>query len=497
MSTKNKYPIAWDSINWKSVKHRIRRVQFRIFKASYSGNKNKVYWLQDHLVHSIDAKLIAIQKIIKFHKNLNNEEKLSLVQNLKIDGKVSIEKRKKSHLDFSTIQNQAKQVLVRLALEPEWEAKFEPNSYGYRPDRNLHNAIQAIYQNLGQKNRKWIYKANIREYMNTMDPDSLLKKINTYPKMELQIRNWFTQGLVTSTQGSSTQRHPSQPPFFDNIGLSQKRAGQLMEDAPSSYIKPLFVNIALHGLESYLKDFVENRTLQAPSLIRYGYEFVIIHESKEIILLCINETQRWFFNRLGVDFDPEQFFLKDGTNGFYFLDFQIIQIQKNNQYKVKIIPSKKSQTEFLLKIREILQKNKAMSSYLLIQKLRPVIMDWGNYFKFYDCKGIYRSLTNQILKKIRAWVFRRDTRSSRHQIKIKYFPENKTWIFNGKRYQSHWVLYGQRKGQNGELLENFLPHLSWFTSENRLRYKKASAAQARCRSNKNGGGLSNILHSNL
>ena len=319
--------------------------------------------------------------------------------------------------------------------------------------------------------------------------------------MELQIRNWLTQGLVPSTiKGNSARsatvssgRGPApkeapgpsglpasfgvyafnkrnEPPFFYNIGLSQKRAGQLLEDAPN--ITPLLVNIALHGLESYLKDFVENRTLQAPALIKYGYEFVIIHESKDIIILCINETQRWLFNRLGFHLNPEQFFLKDGPNGFYFLDFQIIQIKKNNKYKVKIIPSKKSQTEFLLKIREILQKNKAISSYLLIQKLRPVIMDWGNYFKCYDCKGIYRSLTHQILKKIRAWVFRRDTRSSRHKIKRKYFPENKTWIFNGKRYQSNWVLYGQTKGKNGELLENFLPHLSWFTSDNRLRYKK-------------------------
>ena len=80
---------AWDSINWKSIKHRICQVQLRIFKASYTGNKNKVYWLQNHLIHSQDAKLIAIQKITKFYKNLNNKEKFSLVQNLKIDTKPS------------------------------------------------------------------------------------------------------------------------------------------------------------------------------------------------------------------------------------------------------------------------------------------------------------------------------------------------------------------------------------------------------------------------
>ena len=621
---------AWDSINWKSIKHRICQVQLRIFKASYTGNKNKVYWLQNHLIHSQDAKLIAIQKITKFYKNLNNKEKFSLVQNLKIDTKPSAltspkakprclrprgakqaagpkqniltrggrsggknsKIQRQARLDFSTIPNQAKQVLVQLALEPEWKAKglqFLPEkksleiyreicrqnlSAYFRLDFGLNrgevpDVLHAIHMSLGQ-NRKWIYQANIREYLNTINHDFLLKKINTYPIMELQIRNWLTHGLFVHSTIQNNQL------IFSSIDMSQnrKRNGLSKQIGLKQHfsIEYLLVHIALHGLESHLKDFVENLTLkeqteprtrvcgvkqhnpenqqkasvrpskaklarfqacapkgharsalraqrraerrsvyfaeplaprqaQGPTslpsgyseclelqkvkalkmfapvgerggdlgpqqgglFIRYGYDFVIIHESKEIITLCRNEIQQWLFNNLKAKLNPEQFFLKDGPNGFYFLDFQIIQIKKNNKYKVKIVPSKKSQNEFLLKIRKILQKNKAISAYQLIQKLRPIIIDWGNYFKFYDCKLIYRSLTNQILKKIRAWVFRRDPRSSRHKIKTKYFPENKIWIFNGQTFKSNWVLYGQTKGKNGGATrENFLPHLSWF-----------------------------------
>ena len=613
---------AWDSINWKSIKHRIYQVQLRIFKASYTGNKNKVYWLQNHLIHSQDAKLIAIQKITKFYKNLNNKEKFSLVQNLKIDTKPSAWLRpsgakprcaagpkqnirtrggrsggknskiqRQAQLDFSTIPNQAKQVLVQLALEPEWKAKglqFLPEkksleiyreicrhnlSAYFRLDFGLNkgevqDVIHAIHMSLGQ-NRKWIYQANIREYLNTINHDFLLKKIQTYPIMELQIRNWLTHGLFVHSTIQNNQL------IFSSIDMSQNRKRNCLSKQTGLKqhfsIEYLFVHIALHGLESHLKDFVENLTLkeqteprtlvcgvkqhnpenqqkasvrpskakfarfqvgiakrarlalraqrraerrsvycaeplaprqaQGPTplpsgyseclelqkvkalkmfppvgerggdrglrqgglFIRYGYDFVIIHESKEIITLCRNEIQQWLLNNLKAKWNPEQFFLKDGPNGFYFLDFQIIQIKKNNKYKVKIVPSKKSQNEFLLKIRKILQKNKAISAYQLIQKLRPIIIDWGNYFKFYDCKLIYRSLTNQILKKIRAWVFRRDPRSSRHKIKRKYFPENKIWIFNGQTFKSNWVLYGQTKGKNGDATrENFLPHLSWF-----------------------------------
>lgn len=577
-------PGAWDSINWKSIKHRICQVQLRIFKASYTGNKNKVYWLQNHLIHSLDAKLIAIQKITKFYKNLNNKEKFSLVQNLKIDtkprGNPNIPTRggrsggknskiqRQARLDFSTIPNQAKQILVQLALEPEWKAKglqFLPEKksleiyreicqqnlsvyfgldFANRPSRGkldrrkeVQDVIHAIYMSLGQ-NRKWIYQANIREYLNTINHDFLLKKIQTCPMMELQIRNWLTQGLFVNSTIQNNQL------IFSSIDMSQnrKRNGLSKQTGLKQHfsIEYLLVHIALHGLESHLKDFVENRTLkeqtgpramvcgvqyntenqqkapvcsskppggpgvlckpptslssgysehlerlrqkamglktivpvgerggnlgqrQGGLFIRYGYDFVIIHESKEIVTLCRNEIQQWLLNNFKAKLNPEQFFLKDGPNGFYFLDFQIIQIKKNNKYKVQIAPSKKSQNEFLFKIRKILQKNKATSAYQLIQKLRPIIIDWGNYFKFYDCKLIYRSLTNQILKKIRAWVFRRDPRSSRHKIKRKYFPENKIWIFNGQTFKSNWVLYGQTKGKNGGATrENFLPHLSW------------------------------------
>ena len=315
---------AWDSINWKSIKHRICQVQLRIFKASYTGNKNKVYWLQNHLIHSQDAKLIAIQKITKFYKNLNNKEKFSLVQNLKIDTKPSAwalplpprgkgalglrprgakqapgpkqniltrggrsggknsKIQRKARLDFSTIPNQAKQVLVQLALEPEWKAKglqFLPEkksleiyreicrhnlSAYFRLDFGLNkgeiqDVIHAIHMSLGQ-NRKWIYQANIREYLNTINHDFLLKKIKTYPIMELQIRNWLTHGLFVNSTIQNNQL------IFPSIDMSQnrKRNGLSKQTGLKPYfsIEYLLVHIALHGLESHLKDFVENLTLK-------------------------------------------------------------------------------------------------------------------------------------------------------------------------------------------------------------------------------------------
>jgi RNA-directed DNA polymerase len=86
-----------------------------------------------------------------YHSNI---EKIKLVSRLKIDGKSNHVKRvyipkygkmEKRPLGIPTIKDRAKQALVLIALEPEWEAKFEPNSYGFRPGRSCHDAVVAIF----------------------------------------------------------------------------------------------------------------------------------------------------------------------------------------------------------------------------------------------------------------------------------------------------------------------------------------------------------------
>ena len=83
-------------------------------------------------------------------------EKIELVYRLKIDGKSNYKRRVYSSiikakkkvlrpLDISTIEDRAKQMLAKFALEPEWEAIFEPNSYGLRPGRSCHDAIDSLF----------------------------------------------------------------------------------------------------------------------------------------------------------------------------------------------------------------------------------------------------------------------------------------------------------------------------------------------------------------
>jgi RNA-directed DNA polymerase len=116
--------LTWNNINWTLVQDRISRQQRRVYKASIEGNKAKVHAIQRRIIASLDAKLLAVKKVTTETKGLH-ENKIKLAYKIKLDGKTT---------KIPTVEDRAKQMLAKLALEPEWEAVFEPNSYGFRLD---------------------------------------------------------------------------------------------------------------------------------------------------------------------------------------------------------------------------------------------------------------------------------------------------------------------------------------------------------------------------
>src|SRR5664280_1739277 len=95
------------------------------------------------------------------------------------------------------LRDRALQACVVNALEPEWEARFEPRSYGFRPGRGCHDAIEAIYWTLNGRNakRQWILDADLTAAFDRIDHDHLLDSVGTFPAREL-IRGWLKAGVV-------------------------------------------------------------------------------------------------------------------------------------------------------------------------------------------------------------------------------------------------------------------------------------------------------------
>ena len=156
---------TWKEIDWPTAEKNISRLQQRIYKASLNKETRKLHRLQRRLLINEEARAISIKRVTELNRGrktpgvdrkiiVNNNEKIELLKNLTLDGKAKPIRRtyvpkpgknEKRPLGIPSIEDRAKQMLVKLALEPEWEAKFEPNSYGFRPGRSCHDTIQAIY----------------------------------------------------------------------------------------------------------------------------------------------------------------------------------------------------------------------------------------------------------------------------------------------------------------------------------------------------------------
>jgi RNA-directed DNA polymerase len=135
-------------------------------------------------------------------------------------------------LGIPVMYDRALQTLVKLTLEPEWEARFEPNNYGFRPGRSCQDAVIAIWHHINQK-PKWVLDADISNCFDRICHKALLNKVNTSPSIRRQLRAWLLAGVMDGRKYSST-----------SAGVPQ-----------GGTISPLLANIALHGME--------NRILQA------------------------------------------------------------------------------------------------------------------------------------------------------------------------------------------------------------------------------------------
>jgi RNA-directed DNA polymerase len=145
--------LQWNEIPWREVERKVFKLQKRIYQATQRGDVKAVRTLQKMVVKSWYAKLLAVRRVTQDNqgkktagvdgfKSLSPEQRLSLAKRLHLSNKAKPVRRvwldkpgkkEKRPLGIPTMYDRAMQALLKMALEPEWEAKFEPNSYGFRP----------------------------------------------------------------------------------------------------------------------------------------------------------------------------------------------------------------------------------------------------------------------------------------------------------------------------------------------------------------------------
>ena len=197
----------WKTINWKQVQKTVYRLQTRIFKAKRRGDTKQVHRLQKLLIKSRSAKLLSVRRVTQDNagkktagvdgiKSLSPSQRLSMASTLALSGKSKPTRRvmilkpgikdEERPLGIPCMVDRARQALAKLALEPEWEAVFEPNTFGFRSGRGVHDAIEAIFNGIRFKD-KYVLDADIQKCFDKINHSALLSKLGTFPTLHRQI----------------------------------------------------------------------------------------------------------------------------------------------------------------------------------------------------------------------------------------------------------------------------------------------------------------------
>ena len=336
-------------------------------------------------------------------------------------------KEEKRPLGIPTVIDRACQAQAKQALEPQWEAQFERNSYGFRPGRSCHDAVEAIHSSIKHKD-KYVLDADIAGCFDNISHERLLQKLNTYPEMRRLIKGWLKAGVLENFQFSPTE-----------AGTPQ-----------GGVISPLLANIALHGLEETIVKAYRDK--DEPQVIRYADDFVILHPTQEGIDKAQGIATSWLKD-MGLELKPSKTKVShtltphQGNVGFDFLGFTIRQFPggkthtgKNSYgkplgFKTIIKPSKKAIKEHIAKVTEKIRGLRAAPQETLIRDLNPIIRGWTTYYRTVVSKKVFSTCDALLYNRLRRWAKRRHPNKNMAWIVRRYWLLNqgKGWTFGTEK----------------------------------------------------------------
>jgi len=282
--------LDWDAIDWRHHEDSVRRLRQRIFTATQKGDWPKVRNLQKLMLRSWSNTLVSVRQATQRNAGRTTagiDGEVALTSEARMDlavrahqtihdwtpvavKRVYIPKAngKMRPLGIPVIADRCHQGRVRSALEPEWEARFEPKSYGFRPGRSCQDAIQAIHQTSKGPlaKRLWVLDADLAAAFDRIDHDHLLDAIGSFPGRGM-IRDWLKAGVFEKGKGFAPTEE----------GTPQ-----------GGVISPLLMNVALHGLEEAAGVRYYTAGLKVggikpghPVLVRYADDLVALCYSRE------------------------------------------------------------------------------------------------------------------------------------------------------------------------------------------------------------------------
>ncbi len=452
----------WTSIDWRAREGEVRRLRQRIFKAAQGQDWAKVRNLQKLMLRSQSNTLVSVRQVTQRNagrRTAGIDGEVALTPGARAQVAVRVHQsisswnpRAVRRVYIPKASNRAKlrppgipvildrchQNRVKNALEPEWEARFEPRSYGFRPGRSCQDAIAAICNTCKgpQAQRVWALDADLAAAFDRIDHDHLLAALGSFPARDM-IRGWLKAGVLEAGKG------------FAPAAEGTPQGG---------VISPCLLNVALHGLEEAAGVRYKTSGTRAgatrpgsPVAVRYADDVVVLCHSQEQAEHVRARLAEWLAPR-GLAFNEDKTRIVDLNEGFDFLGFSV---RRYPNRKLLIKPSQAAIRRARERLASETRRLRGSNAMAVIAALNPIIRGWAAYYRGVVSSRVFSSLDDYMWKLTCKWATWRRNNKPKRWIAGRYFGKFSTFR------NDHWV-FGDR--DSGACLVRF----SWTNIERHL-----------------------------
>ena len=307
-------------------------------------------------------------------------------------------------LGIPTIRDRVVQMACKTVIEPIFEAEFSNSSYGFRPKRSSHHAIQAIKQHL-KNGYQEVLDADLSQYFDTIPHARLMElieqRISDREVLKL-IRMWLKAPVAERTKSGKIRY----------TGGKRNKRGT----PQGGVISPLLANIYLNELDKEFYRNDGNLRRSGARMVRFADDFVVL---ARYIGKPIKQAVKDKIRELDLMINEEKTTIVQTTeNSFHFLGFTFRYDRHLNgapgRY-LNIFPAKKSEVSLHGKIRAILRPGNKKNAKELAIELNRLLIGWRNYF---DAPGTYprrvfRDVNWYLCQRISRFYSRKSQRRSK------------------------------------------------------------------------------------
>jgi RNA-directed DNA polymerase len=309
-------------------------------------------------------------------------------------------------LGIPTVKDRVVQMAVYLVLMPIFEADFHPRSFGYRPGRNAHQAVEAIREAL-RMGKTEVVDADLAQYFDTIPHRSLMRQVarRVSDGMILKlIKAWLRAPILEKGEGGGRRMKTN------TCGTPQ-----------GGVISPLLANIYLHPLDEGVNDQCQ----QKPRMMRYADDLVILCRPGQGGGMK-ERLARWLQSRGLTLNEKKTRVIQSRKSGFEFLGFSFRwqQSKKGTPY-VHTVPSPAAEQALRDRMRALTRRTttwRATSD--VVRAINQVTRGWGNYFALAHYHRSFRAMDDFIAHRLRQWLWRK------HGNPLKKYQRWPSWLLH-------------------------------------------------------------------